>query len=1666
MVRSNSKPKSKEKKTKVERKTKSVKKVLKKKSSKKIKLNSEKNIRDKNLFSINEFKVKKLENKKSGKEIKENEKKDEIKNEFKIIKNIQKEEEKKNIIQNKKGNINESFGENNNKRNDYKITKKEEKDEKKIQESSEIENIIKKADKLIKKEKNKLNKKNSDKNGHVKKNKIEEEKIKIYRESEINNLIKNQILQNEEKLIENEKQNNLLEFRKRQKELLAKMNKEKLLKEKELVNKEIARKEEIIRKMREKKILNDKKQENDKQKLENAKRVMRNRRMIKDKKNIKKIDEFEIFEKKDEVKEEKKLVDKEQEFFEDNLLFKKEISEEARKKDLSSKKNIEVPKQFIKKSKRNFKKINKNKYNKKHKLLENKNILKKNYEDEKLKEKINKEKNLEMKKMIEYKIENKFDDYNPIENPVYTPKENSKNRKYSTKFKYKKKEGNNKKKEITKIQKDHLNDSLDFDNKKITKNDFNQNLSHNDISKIEHDEISDNELKEDKKNDKTLLNIIFTKNNKNKRRIEGDDKISIVDLSNFEDDKSQKKSYNKKIKRRKRRNSDKSDFFSKDEVSCINIKNKKFDGKSRITKIEDKLKKEIRPENELKQFSTIYKENLISLQKLLKRERFNKALDLLYWMLSIEQNQRKIDTFKSLGIVHYKKKQYEKSIIILFRGIEYLNEIELQNKLSYKKTFLINIAISQIANNQPQNALNCLIDPAFDDKENQPFAYLTLLGDSYFMINKFLDAFDSYNEQLSKFTKNLLSDKLIEHIYNICNKIVMTLIKNKDELLFVKFYKYLVDTINRMIETVEAYSGNQNYSFFKNNTFLNLIILVHQEKDENLLNYLLNSNINDKIINIHELEEIQNKKLLEILLDFTSMLKKIENYGNQKKSYGKVLEYSINIMESMDKDLKKEKLLTFFNLGTFYLENNNFKKAQNKIENCLSLYKENFGNCEQQLFTILYSIGEKVYLKKKYKESCFYFEKILEMDSEKQKKSDSMKYLLKAYYIIGDYQKGINLLESLLIEKIEENSEDLFFLISIFFILCMKAHSKKFGDIMKSLKNYNDFYQNYENTHYLFLYYNLSQYYFKKKNLLENKRLLKEFEDLDSRKNFESNIVDKMDQIYNRIIMENRNENKNIFCCLFDKKLDLKKNSKKMESFIKNFYFVFINGIKIITKSVYDLSTREKILKNTLSYKSKIIKQIERKLKTEINIPKMKMTDHDHEIGPIDVFYIGKSTRTVQSRIFSMRDMKDINSFASKRAMTIKTNTCKSINLSQSPDIKKKNFFKKNNYGSVRDNFNRTSLNSKKKILNNFGSTKNVYKNGKNKSIRSMRFSNNITKSQNLEKTDNLRMSQNFKTQEEFKFKEKCDCDGFVDNNNLISQIVFMFFENLENITEFKSLKNITFYYKKFNWNLEQFKLKKVKKFIYINKIINFFENDKKTQKENFMNFIGDILDDNLCYHDMKNILIILEANKNIFLVEDFILVLEEKNENLFKKLIQKMFFEDLDKTINKIRNFFYKKINHKKKNFIYTSSFYHLTNYPRLSKYLKIVFNFSFYKKKRFDIFNNKIINRILKNNFFEENLSKFNFNLNFFTSILDLNKYKKNSEIVLKNYEKKLKSILSEFSQLGNPTKNFYNFYLLINFINFSENEKNEKISEKILEIINILKKKQKCNIYIIYQ
>ena len=62
----------------------------------------------------------------------------------------------------------------------------------------------------------------------------------------------------------------------------------------------------------------------------------------------------------------------------------------------------------------------------------------------------------------------------------------------------------------------------------------------------------------------------------------------------------------------------------------------------------------------------------------------------------------------------------------------------------------MNLAITYSRRKEYDNCLDILMDDMFQNEENQPIAYMTILGDCHYAMKNFLNAFESYKEQIER----------------------------------------------------------------------------------------------------------------------------------------------------------------------------------------------------------------------------------------------------------------------------------------------------------------------------------------------------------------------------------------------------------------------------------------------------------------------------------------------------------------------------------------------------------------------------------------------------------------------------------------------------------------------------------------------------------------------------------------------------------------------------------------------------------------------------------------------------------------------------------------------------------------------------------------------------
>lgn len=1176
-----------------------------------------------------------------------------------------------------------------------------------------------------------------------------------------------------------------------------------------------------------------------------------------------------------------------------------------------------------------------------------------------------------VKPMADFKIKNEFVNKNPLENRFVNLEEMDESPIFETKFKLK--------------------------NKNL-ENPFIKNLE-NSQSEI-NSEISDEEKEEndltvsiDLKNDKIEDEIIDPKESKN-NEIPFD-----LDISNNE---VQIKSNNQ--------------FNPRDNKTIINIvddlekPNLNLENKNILKDINNKVEN-----SEILNTEYEYYENMIKLKKLLEEEKIEEALKLSEKTLKTQKGQKKINLYKSTSIIHYKLKNYQDSIKTLKEGLTYLNTLNPNLRDQNKRTLLINLALAKMELKKDKEALKILKNKLFENPKNRPIAYLTILGDCLHNLNQNLSAFEAYNEHLYNLNKNILNKDLMENMVLHIKKIVNVLIDNKNDKIFCDFFKYVIDMLDRLTLADDAYRGRVNCGEIREKVLIEFFDVLNKRKNDNLLNYCVNYVVDHGLLRNEYLDSKDKNKIVQILLGFSMHLKKLPNYGNQRESFELILEKILELLEILPQSFEnlKKKLLVLFNQGILAIQKKDYQTSKNKFDSCLEIYENNYENPDEELFVILYNIGLTIYNSGKYKDCVYFFEKINSLDCKDFFISNkTTKMLSKVYYRLGEIEKCFNVLKDWIFENVGDSdhsqSKNFYRYLSIFFVCCLRLNSEKFLDVIFEMKKKISSEKNFEMMHYLYLFYNLSEIYFKRKHLKDNLDYIEKFMKLIDNKDkskFASKFLNIMNSIYNKIVLHGGLKKKNLLECMRDDYFNNEENSLKIENFLYNFFFVFLNGISIVTDSDYSYKFRKNILDNIefIKDKNKVFDKIHDFLKKN----PFKKGHHEHNLKNFQMKIEGK-------------------------------------------DLSKKE-----------DTLNKSHITSKSLKSNKSNISKKTYLTKRSNNSKISKFTNFSTLSKMK-----MRRINSSKFGEVFQPKEtRCTCNDFINSNKDLCKIIDEFFRELKNMLYLKTFDDFPLYLDQLERVLKNKNLR-ILKFRYIIKLFSFHEVNKNNERFNNKKFsiiIESIISTGLmCIHDYKKIMMILEFFLNEEYIENFVRHLDKYHKHISKVVFETAFLENfLNKNIKMTKHFF-NLIQKQNRNFICNNIFYDLFNSEELEERLKVNTSFNYFERLRYKILNEKRMKNIFKRYFKKDEILDFKLKYNSYKAIIDLTKNKKDSLEVLKNFGDKFFEIILVNDDLKIDYKNYlYDFFLIVYFVDF-KSENSIKIAEKILQILFFIEERQEADCF----
>lgn len=309
--------------------------------------------------------------------------------------------------------------------------------------------------------------------------------------------------------------------------------------------------------------------------------------------------------------------------------------------------------------------------------------------------------------------------------------------------------------------------------------------------------------------------------------------------------------------------------------------------------------------------------------------------------------------------------------------------------------------------------------------------------------------------------------------------------------------------------------------------------------------------------------------------------------------------------------------------------------------------------------------------------------------------------------------------------------------------------------------------------------------------------------------------------------------------------------------------------------------------------------------------------------------------------------------------------------------------------------------------------------------------------------------------------RDFCKCTQIEEETYGVTMLIEQFFKQLKNLLFLDIKDNIIEYYQRFqdiiiekNWNWN--------KFTYVKALFDFHiecEIEHKINKAAYVKLLDSIFESReLCIHDLKFIVLLLESFKNIEYMEIFVMYLDRFHSTIAAVLFNVVFMKNFKQKCSHITSSFYKKI--------YSYRFHHLENYALMhcigiENILEIEkeLDFRIYVRYRYDCLANHKLRSLFEKYISPSALLTFDLQYALYNAIVSLLKRNPDDQYEI------LHALQSRLAQCHNQlplsktdySYYFYDIYLIVNVMNLKQFP---ETAELILEILIFLEDKVSVN------
>ena len=1026
-----------------------------------------------------------------------------------------------------------------------------------------------------------------------------------------------------------------------------------------------------------------------------------------------------------------------------------------------------------------------------------------------------------------------------------------------------------------------------------------------------------------------------------------------------------------------------------------------------------------------------------NIKKLIAKKKYKKAAQELELLLN-ETNDpdQKAEVYKVLADLYLRQKNYPKAILYGKKYVRFLEKnADLEGRKKKLQEALISLAIAQIKAKQTSEALETLEHPVFKNKEECPFEYFGILGDAYCDLGLYDDAYQAYMGQFNLYILREMTDYNLELFYLLVNKIMIVLNLCKDNEEMINFYKELLIVVDRIVRVNGSYhSLVKSDNIIKETVLSNILGILFHKENRTIASFILSDLINNGIVEYYKLDDEHKQKFVGFYMSFADHLKKKENFGGYKQIYINYMEESFRVLQDCEENetIFKKRLSIKFNLGLFYLKENDYEMAKDCFEASLKLYESLKIQPNDEIFDILYNIAVSLYNLKEYHNCPYYFEKIRELGCKNTVIiNKSIKMLSKTYFRLGEFENLHKTLSKWIYLNVNDENKDarnFDFYVSLFFIACEMIHSTEFKHVLDKMREKIDTESDYKVIHYFNLFYSLANLSFRNKNYEKNKEILNNLESLLGQRideKFAKQYFVILNEIYTKYVLDKKEGSipieKNLIKSLNDNRLSMEQNAKNIEFFLQNLLFISINKIPVDPHLKRDFSFRNRLMNKIrkikdsqiiFKYVLSLFKKME-KVKKIVSYSVRNVSPGIKEHKP-DTFKMTASERKLGATMKSSQPIKSLN-----RSNKLAKRT------DRNPNAPKRKLFSKQQ--EIYNDLIRDKRKEEEEVRVNL-SMKSSGKKGKR------------LKSQDLLAKSNL------------KRKAKCLCFEPDKKKYEIVGYIEEFLRAIKNMFFLDVTKKIEEYYQSFEDIIKEKRLN-WEKFVYIKKLFRFYfkyNKEEEFQNEKFEKLLNEVVDNpKLCIHDFKMMIVLMESFKDSAYMEAFVVHMDRNHKHLSAVIFRELFHNNFQEKYKKIKDGLFLKIQNEK--------YYVLENYPFIhylneenNLIVEKEFKFKVYKRLRYVVMNDRRFHRLFLKYIDFKDLICFYLRYNSYRALVKSIKKEIDAHELITEFKEDLNTVMNiEGAEVEYCEHFLFDFLLLMNLFKFNHDD-NEKIGEIVIGIL----------------